>query len=49
MITAAAGADELAAMTNTHTGVILLGVDDKSKVILGIPGDKLDIRVRAKM
>ena len=36
-------ADELAAMANTHTGVVLLGVDDKSKVIHGIPQDKLDI------
>ena len=36
-------ADELAAMTNTHTGVVLLGVDDKSKAIYGIPRDKLDI------
>ncbi|MBN1931234.1 MAG: putative DNA binding domain-containing protein [Desulfobacterales bacterium] len=36
-------ADELAAMANTHTGVILLGVDDKSKTIYGIPHDKLDI------
>ena len=36
-------ADELAAMANTHTGVVLLGVDDKSKAIHGIPQDKLDI------
>ena len=36
-------ADELAAMANTHTGVVLLGVDDKSKAIRGIPQDKLDI------
>jgi predicted HTH transcriptional regulator len=36
-------ADELAAMANTHTGVVLLGVDDKSKTIFGIPPDKLDI------
>jgi len=36
-------ADELAAMANTFTGVILLGVDDKSKAIHGIPQDKLDI------
>ena len=36
-------ADELAAMANTHTGVILLGVDDKSKAIHGIPYDKLDM------
>jgi predicted HTH transcriptional regulator len=36
-------ADELAAMANTHTGVVLLGVDDKSKTIHGIPQSKLDI------
>lgn len=36
-------ADELAAMANTHTGVILLGVDDQSKAIHGVPRDKLDI------
>ena len=36
-------ADELAAMANTHKGVVLLGVDDKSKAIHGIPQDKLDI------
>ncbi|CAN2039414.1 putative transcriptional regulator [Candidatus Magnetomoraceae bacterium gMMP-15] len=36
-------ADELAAMANTHTGIILLGVDDKSKAIHGIPRNKLDI------
>jgi len=36
-------ADELAAMANTATGVILLGVDDKSKAIVGIPMDKLDV------
>jgi ATP-dependent DNA helicase RecG len=36
-------ADELAAMANTHTGIILLGVDDKSKAIHGIPIDKLDL------
>ncbi len=36
-------ANELAAMANTHTGVLLLGVDDKSKAIHGIPRGKLDI------
>ena len=36
-------ADELAAMANTHTGIVLLGVDDRSKAIHGIPKDKLDI------
>lgn len=35
-------ADELAAMANTHTGSVLLGVDDKSKTIVGVPRDKLD-------
>ncbi len=35
-------ADELAAMANTASGIIILGVDDKSKEILGIPPDKLD-------
>jgi ATP-dependent DNA helicase RecG len=35
-------ADEMAAMANTHTGVILLGVDDKSRTIIGISEDKLD-------
>jgi ATP-dependent DNA helicase RecG len=36
-------ADELAAMANTASGVIVLGVDDKSKAIRGIPIDKLDL------
>ena len=36
-------ADELAAMTNTATGVFVLGVDDKFKTINGIPENKLDI------
>lgn len=36
-------ADELAAMANTHAGVILLGVDDKAKTVLGIPAEKLDV------
>ena len=36
-------ADELAAMANTTTGVILLGVDDKSKAIVGIPMNLLDV------
>lgn len=35
-------ANELAAMANTHTGVIVLGVDDKSKTLCGIPRGKLD-------
>jgi predicted HTH transcriptional regulator len=36
-------ANELAAMANTVSGVILLGVDDKSKSIVGIPMDRLDV------
>lgn len=35
-------ADELAAMANAGTGVIALGVDDKTNSIIGIPSDKLD-------
>ncbi|MFP4387830.1 MAG: ATP-binding protein [Desulfococcaceae bacterium] len=38
-------ADELAAMANTVSGIIILGVDDKSRKILGIPLEKLDIVV----
>lgn len=36
-------ADELAAMANTANGVFVLGVDDKTKTVVGIPDDKLDI------
>jgi ATP-dependent DNA helicase RecG len=36
-------ADELAAMANTANGVFVLGVDDKSKTVVGIPEDKLDV------
>ena len=36
-------ADELAAMANTANGVFVLGVDDKSRSIVGIPKEKLDI------
>jgi ATP-dependent DNA helicase RecG len=35
-------ADELAAMANTADGVCLLGVDDKSRDIVGIPLDRLE-------
>lgn len=35
-------ADELAAMANTASGLIVLGVDDKSRAIQGIPAEKLD-------
>jgi len=36
-------ADELAAMANTASGCFILGIEDKSKKIIGIPKDKLDI------
>ncbi|MCC6221471.1 MAG: putative DNA binding domain-containing protein [Deltaproteobacteria bacterium] len=36
-------ADELAAMANTASGIIVLGVDDKSREVQGIPLEKLDI------
>lgn len=36
-------ADELAAMANTATGVFVLGVDDASRNISGIPEEKLDV------
>lgn len=36
-------ADEIAAMANTATGIILLGVDDTTRTIRGIPADKLDV------
>ncbi len=36
-------ADELAAMANTASGIVVLGVDDKTKSIVGIPPEKLDI------
>ncbi|MCP5109086.1 MAG: transcriptional regulator [bacterium] len=35
-------ADELAAFANTDNGVLVLGVDDKTREIEGIPIDKLD-------
>jgi len=35
-------ADELAAIANTHDGVLVLGVDDKSREVLGIPIDRLE-------
>ncbi len=35
-------ADELAAMANTASGVVVLGIDDKSGSVVGIPEDKLD-------
>ncbi|MGI0084832.1 MAG: ATP-binding protein [Nitrososphaerales archaeon] len=36
-------ADKLAAMANTHSGVCVLGIDDSTKEVLGIPVDKLDL------
>ena len=35
-------ADELAAIANTNEGVLVLGVDDKTRDIIGIPIDHLD-------
>lgn len=35
-------ADELAAMANTASGIVVLGVEDKTREILGIPADQLD-------
>lgn len=35
-------ADELAALANTRGGVLLLGVDDKSRSVIGIPLERLD-------
>lgn len=35
-------ADEMAAMANSNTGVIVLGVDDKSKTVSGIPASQID-------
>lgn len=36
-------ADELAAFANKNEGVLLLGVDDKTREIEGIPPEKLDV------
>jgi ATP-dependent DNA helicase RecG len=36
-------ADELAAFANREGGVCLLGIDDKSREVVGIPLDRLDI------
>jgi len=35
-------ADELAAMGNTHDGVVVFGVDDKTREILGVPVEGLE-------
>ena len=36
-------ADEMAAMANTAAGMIILGVEDKTREITGIPSEKLDL------
>ena len=36
-------ADEMAAMANTSGGAVVLGVDDKTRSLLGIPPGKFDI------
>ena len=36
-------ADELAAMANAASGVVVLGVDDKTRQVSGIPPEKLDL------
>jgi ATP-dependent DNA helicase RecG len=36
-------ADELAAIGNTHDGAIILGVDDKTREVEGIPLDRLEL------
>ena len=36
-------ADELAAMANTTDGVLVLGVEDRSREVTGIPVEKLDL------
>lgn len=36
-------ADKLAAMANTVSGIVILGVDDKTREICGIPPAKLDV------
>ena len=36
-------ADEMVAMANSHGGIIILGVDDKSHEITGLPLGKLDL------
>lgn len=36
-------ADELAAMANTASSIVLLGFDDKTRQLIGIPQEKLDL------
>ena len=35
-------ADELAAMANTRDGVLVLGVEDQTREVVGIPIEQLD-------
>ena len=35
-------ADELAALANTHDGTLVLGVDDRTRDVIGIPVERLD-------
>jgi predicted HTH transcriptional regulator len=35
-------ADELAAIANTHDGVLVMGVDDKTRDIIGVPVNRLE-------
>jgi len=39
-------ADELAAFANARGGVLVLGVDDRTREIVGIPRDRLDLAER---
>jgi len=39
-------ADELAAFANAHGGVLVLGVDDKTREVVGIAIDRLDVAER---
>jgi len=36
-------ADEMAALANAGGGMIILGVDDKSHIVIGLPPEKLDL------
>src|SRR5215469_5084758 len=36
-------ADEMAAMANSHGGIIVLGVNDKTHTVTGLPLEKLDL------
>ncbi len=36
-------ADELSAMANTANGILVLGIDDRTGAIVGVPEEKLDI------